>query len=365
MINIKKIGLVFCCIILMLASGCDFKDIDRRRFIVAIGLELGSDKNKIKVSCKSALPFEKGAAAPEKKYVLYTAETDSISEALRIIKTKAAFEPDYGHMKMVILSQEFAEKHGLKDTVDFFVRRRDMQNIAWFAIGRPSIKEFLDFQPEGEMIAGNYLFLKFGQGVESPYAYKKTTAEMYTDIMTSGFTPTCPIVRVEKPFFVLENTAIFSKDKIAMELTRDETMIFNILDDQINDAYIKIYPKDNETPVGISLNRISRKIDIVLEEDGVVCNVEVKGGGVIEETYLNDHDLKMFGELTSKEIKKNVEGLLNKLKEKNLDPLLIQKKYWMKKRDYNFSEAWLIDIYPKMKFKVNVDVDVNTTGSLK
>lgn len=85
-------------------TGCNFKDIDRRIFVVAIGIDPGRKEGTFKVSLKLAIPQGDVTKIDEKMQIL-TEESDSISEALRRMKSKVEKELDYVHCKSVILGK--------------------------------------------------------------------------------------------------------------------------------------------------------------------------------------------------------------------------------------------------------------------
>ncbi|MFD1903524.1 hypothetical protein ACFSQ7_04275 [Paenibacillus rhizoplanae] len=119
----------------VLISGCNYKDIDRRIFVVAIGIDPGKAEGTFKVSLKLAIPQGDVTKIDEKMQIL-TEESESISEALRRMKSKVEKELDYVHCKSVVLGEKIAAKD-IRHVVDWAVRRRDIQLIINFAVGRP------------------------------------------------------------------------------------------------------------------------------------------------------------------------------------------------------------------------------------
>jgi spore germination protein KC len=80
----KNLFVMLSCLVL---SACGFKDIDKRFFVVSIGVDAAKDHTKkYLVSLKFAVPGPSKDSPNE--YQIVTQEADSISEAVRIIKTK-------------------------------------------------------------------------------------------------------------------------------------------------------------------------------------------------------------------------------------------------------------------------------------
>lgn len=61
-------------------TSCDFKDIDRRTFVVALGIDSGDQQKQMKVIIKIAIPTSiggrSGGEENQRNYQLFTVETD-------------------------------------------------------------------------------------------------------------------------------------------------------------------------------------------------------------------------------------------------------------------------------------------------
>lgn len=89
--------------------------------------------------------------------------------------------------------------------------------------------------------------------------------------------------------------------------------------------------------------------------------------GVLEEAYKkeNEHDLTWYEERTSEFIKEEVLVLLEKMKKEHVDPLGFGLYY--RSRHWNNETKWddWQEIYPILKFKVNVDVNIKSAGLIE
>lgn len=188
------------CLLLLLmcmtVTGCNFKDIDRRIFVVAIGIDPGKVEGTFKVSLKLAIPQGDVTKIDEKMQIL-TEESESISEALRRMKSKVEKELDYVHCKSLILGEQIAAKD-IRHVMDWAVRRRDIQLILNFAIGRPGALEVLQVKPPSERIPSNSLILAMnGQGTESPFISRVFSYQLMRSIYENGIDPILPIIEAQ------------------------------------------------------------------------------------------------------------------------------------------------------------------------
>lgn len=193
-----KKGAVFLLLLLvcMTVTGCNFKDIDRRIFVVAIGIDPGKVEGTFKVSLKLAIPQGDVTKIDEKMQIL-TEESESISEALRRMKSKVEKELDYVHCKSLILGEQIAAKD-IRHVTDWAVRRRDIQLILNFAVGRPGALEVLQVKPPSERIPSNSLILAMsGQGTESPFISSVYSYQLMRSIYENGIDPILPIIEAQ------------------------------------------------------------------------------------------------------------------------------------------------------------------------
>ncbi|WP_160673407.1 Ger(x)C family spore germination C-terminal domain-containing protein [Clostridium sp. C8-1-8] len=337
--------------------GCDYKDIDRRIFIVAIGIDSINEKGDVKLTIKGAIPSNTKVKSSDLNYKLVEVEADSIGAALRKVKQKLALEPDYSHMKILILGKSFfnQSQDNLRHIAAFFITRRDFQNLMWVTAANPSAKEILDTQSVTETYAGADLFLRFGQGVDSPYTYKKKLSELYTQLNTPGLTTSMPVFELQNDGIQENELAILSKhNRLSMLLKNEQVKMFNILaNNKTNSAFIYV-PTDGNKILGFNLRSSNTKYSFTKQSDLTICNVNVKLKLLVEEGTEYNIDRQEALEIIENELKCKITYLLEKFRFENVDPLNLQLNYWQYNPSYSLSDEWLSEILPKVQFKVSV-----------
>lgn len=267
-----RAGMLLLCMVLAITmTGCNFKDIDRRIFVVAIGVDSGQVEGKFKVSLKLAIPQGDVTKIDEKMQIL-TEESDSISEALRRMKSKVEKELDYVHCKSVILGEGLAARD-IRHVTDWAVRRRDIQLILNFAVGRPDALAVLMVKPPSERIPSNSLILAMsGQGTESPFISSVYSYQLMRNIYEVGIDPILPIIEAQKKDqFLINKIALFDKNKIQLVLTPDETRLFNLLSRpdlrtnlpaHLGNGMYQYYTESSSPATGSSLRRRENRISV-------------------------------------------------------------------------------------------------------
>lgn len=352
---------------------CDYKDIDRRIFIVALGIDYNdTNSEELIFSFKAALTTgNNGSGAAEagsgKDYHIYEVKADSLANAFREVKSLTSLEPDYSHMKIIVLGEKFVENHSINSIIDFFVRRRDFQVIAYNAVAFPTAKEVLSISPSDEYLPGNSLFMKFGQGSESPYKYTAKLFQMYDRLITPGSTPFCSVIDKKDMELDVKRIALFQDGKLKLILEQDETKVLNILNNTSHPSSLRYNYRGALNPVGLGLNKSKTKIKLrkVTGSHNIVFDVDIKISANLEEVGIQDFNIKDLESAVNSYVDEKVLTLLEKLKENQVDPLQLQRIYWSKTPSYDLSNKWFTNQYSKVQFNVNTKVKIESSGLLK
>ncbi|MCA0755316.1 hypothetical protein KP806_09660 [Paenibacillus sp. N4] len=254
-------------LLVALLGGCGFKDIDKRFFVVALGIDLtDNEKKPYRITLQLAVPspkIEPGASMHQ----IETIDAESISEGVRMLKAYVDKELDFGHCKVFLLGEKLA-RSGYEDVLQFMSRRRDIQSVADIAIGRPDAESLLKIKPVSERYPGNTLFLSFGSdGTESSYTYVESLSDFSRRAGEEGLDPILPVVmKDKKDSFIMNRTALLNKKKVKLILSPSESQLFN----QIASDFVKSSMHGNfeGMPLVVSITEIhSRYRFVKLEGD--------------------------------------------------------------------------------------------------
>jgi spore germination protein KC len=352
-------------------TGCSFKDVEKRLFIVAIGIDIGDSEDEIRITLKAAIPGGDQAGESgviginrERNYELHSGTGESIGSILRKLKTEMALEPDYTHMKILLIGKEYARQNSINDIIDYFTRRQDIPNITWVALGLPSAKAILDIAPLGEASAGSHLFLKFGQGVEAQHIHRMKLHEYFTDINTPGVSPSCPVIEIEEGNLLINKAAVFDQGKLALLLSTEETKVFNMLYRELETGFFQII--EDGTLLGLEIIKSRSKTRTMYTKDKLpLYEIDIKLKTILEETDSIQEDFSSLERRFERNLSLRAEQLLQTFQEENVDPLGIGVKYWASDLNYELTEEWNRELYQRIRFNVKTSMDIVHTDVLK
>ncbi|MFC4776405.1 Ger(x)C family spore germination C-terminal domain-containing protein [Paenibacillus sp. GCM10023252] len=348
----------------LLLTSCGFKDIDKRFFVVALGIDRTDNEQKpYRLTLRLAIPssmVEPGEAKAE----VETINTSSIAEGLRMMKSHVDKELDFGHCKIFMLGERLTSED-YRDTLQWMSRRRDIQSVADIAIGRPAAEPVLEIMPQSERYPGNALFLSFGSdGTESSFTYVTSLSELIRRSEENGLDPILPIVTEDKNTYTINRAALLDKKQSKLVLLPSETELFIQLTGSKTKSSTNGMFEGTRLVVGI--NQLSTRFKIEKRNGTPVIVFHVSMKVILEDAPRGLYDKhwgpierKLAGEYAEQSI-----ALLRKIQKAGVDPFGFGLRYRAMHPGNGAWEEWK-RIYPEADFEVKAKFKIEGTGLIK
>ncbi|GAA0136637.1 hypothetical protein YSY43_34780 [Paenibacillus sp. YSY-4.3] len=388
----KNLSLVFLlCTMSLLLTGCLFKDVDRRAFVLGFGIDSvqteeeggqggerggegegskgkGKGKHLVEVSLKLAIP-EGDPTKRDQQAIVISQISSSIPEAVRMMKSKVDKELDFSHCKTLLFGEGYA-RDDISEMIDWMVRRRDIQLIAYNGVARPTAKEVLGVRPKSERVPAYYLILSLGkEGTESPFIVSTFSYNLRRHLTEQGLDPILPIVEKEGEDTLLINKAVLlDNHRIRAELTPDETRLFNLLTQRQLRTSFNVEMDGNIYSYNMETNR--SKFKLTKSNKGkMVVQYKVGGRAVLEDNTkaveTTGPILRAVSKAASEKWEQDIKQLLVKVHGTGLDPF----GWGLRYSAMNWNNATEIEewkrIYPELEFSVKADVQVKFSGMIR
>ncbi|RTE04431.1 Ger(x)C family spore germination protein [Paenibacillus whitsoniae] len=342
----------------LLLGGCGFKDIDKRFFVVAMGIDLSDNKDKpYDVTLRLAVPASKVGEGLAESQIEHQ-EAQSIAEAVRNLKAHVDKEIDFGHCRVFLFGDKLVKTH-LQESLNWLARRRDIQLISYVAVAEPTAGKLLHGNPTTERLAGNSFFLTFGkEGTVSPFTVTSFLFDCFRRFKEKGMDPVIPIVRYDGDSYVVEKLSLLDKFHEKLVLTPEETQLFNMSANEYKKSGIPIDYQGQRLALYVS--NISSKINITHDTIPTV-KFSMNISGMVEQGVLRLDPQEVERKL-SQHVSESLEKLLAKIQDAGVDPygfgLHYLAQYFGKESDW---KHWQ-EVYPEVKFQVNTSVKITNTG---
>lgn len=366
---------VFLCIFViqltLINCGCTNKEINKRLFVAAIGIDKDKNNKELFMVTLTAVILEKQST----QYNNYKAEARTIAAAIEMLKAQVSREIDFSYTKVILFGKSMAEED-LTAALDWMMRVNDIETIAYTAICNPDSNSILEKRVQLQnknqksLLTNNSLLLALDNtGTSTNYITQVYLFDFYRRMSERGLDPFLPIIRIKEDHFEIDQLALFEKGnklRIKTILSPEETQIFNMISKDKHNLNLYISSSVRNFVIRIQNVRHNYSINSF---DGTEpeINYNIKITGVIAESTnsLNPIDLKTCEELTSEEIKSNIIRLLKKLRAENIDPIGFGLRY--RSRNWNNLTKWedWQGFYPNIDVKVNVIVNLKSTGLIR
>ncbi|PWK05400.1 Ger(x)C family spore germination protein [Tumebacillus permanentifrigoris] len=355
----------------LVLSGCEFKDIDKRFFITAIGIDKPEDSGKkYRVTLKIAIPKGQLQMGQE-DYMSLSLDSDSISDAIQKLKARVDKEFDFGHTRVLVIGKSLAEED-YRDPLDWFTRQRFIQRISWCVIGKPTAEKLLDSKQKSERMPANALILAFGgQGVESQYIVSQYLFQLFRKSNDPGENPVVPIASPETSknsmYYTIDSVGVLDDTHLALVLTPDETRYYNVLSGIVNKSDYNIKMPNNTFAIHADQVKVKRKIS---DGENPTITVTLNFDGLVEEgehgLQVTPQILEQIKQAAEKKLTTEMTTLLNKLQAKQVDPIgfgsLYRATHW---QDMEVEVKTWEQLYKRAQFKVNVTINLRATGTIQ
>ncbi|WP_428911199.1 Ger(x)C family spore germination protein [Niallia sp. Krafla_26] len=353
----------------LLQSGCGFKDIDKRLFVMAIGIDASEKQEDMyKVTLKIALPSGSLKEASGDMYTYLTQESTKVTDAIRMLKTHVDKEFDFGHLKTIVIGEKLLS-HDISNIIDSFLRRRDFQRISWLAAGRPTAEKVLKTEPKSEMAASVALFNIFSDtGVDTPYAIDTYIFDIRRRMLENGIDPVIPVIETdEENTRFMVNKSIILKDHVAeLQLSHRKTKLLNILRNELDK--LELFIEKDGSEYMISVDDANTKFKVLTGNKIPVIKVNIDMAGIVEESdrSIEPKRLDILSKHTSDEVGEWIKELLVEFQENKLDPVGFGLRYRATRLNHkDLFKEWEDELYPNAKFDVNVNIGIKSTGVIE
>ncbi|MBO7748415.1 Ger(x)C family spore germination protein [Paenibacillus sp. MWE-103] len=346
-------------------SGCGFRDIDKRFFVVAMGID-PTDKGAkgYKITLRLAVPSPKVEPGAGKNEFL-TMDATSIAEAVRLLKSHVDKELDFGHCKVFVIGEQLARRD-YTEILRWLSRRRDVQSIAFMSVGQPDAKTIVEVEPKTERYPGNTLFLMFGKdGTQSSYLVPIYMFDFIRRHEEHGLDPILPVIRADDSGYAITRIALLNKTKLVDIVSPAETETYSQIRYQDSKSTVAAV-KDGVTMV-INVDNIASHYKFANVNGEQVLQLRLNVSGIFEEAPIG-----VYGEnwtelegIFNAQIAAEIKKFLKKAQRDEVDPFGFGLRY--RATHAGTEQTWRDwqRIYPQLKFDVKVKVKIEGTGLVK
>lgn len=381
----NKIILLFVC--LLMVCGCsNYRELDDLAIITAIAIDKAEDENyELSFLIANSPKAQTSSKEGEAKTTVFSGKGKTLTEAANSVDSKSPKTLYYGHINVVVISEEIA-REGFLNIADWLLRSPETRKQFYLMQSKDDdAKDVLKIvEPLEAMPSQSITSL-----IESNIASQSiTTTISYSPfiekVLAQGYDPILPSVSIsgkvskgsseknlEKTeptsYLKLDDTAIFREDKFVGYVGRKDSQAINVLNDSVQELKIDFKYEGND--VVFTSNNIKTSTKLVSPNH---FKINVKGSGFVSEV---NGKVSLEKVSTVHKLEKDLEKSLKKQLNKTLSKLqndfkcdvfgFGNKIYGKYPKKWNEIEnEWNDKYYPKLKVDISTDLTIESSGSL-
>ena len=376
----RRLMLVFLCICML--TGCiETHVLERLSIMVAIGYD-GLEDDKIRVTANFL------ESQPDAKEHNRTATVDSYtSKGARIkLNEQLPFKVATGQVRSVLFDKKMIDYKMLNE-IDVLSRDPTYGDVIYIALVDGTAEELLSHPYKNIPNVGMFLNSLFEHNMKYSWL-PSTTLHEFTRCRNREMAElVVPIIKLDKDEIKITGLALFNEDRLAGEATPNEAYYIKALttgakeylyeslikSEELKQSAMKPYFKYELTKTNVKfifeILRSNASIHLVNPESKEF-NVDVKIDidiHEISERYLFDKPgaKDALKEQLDRELTKDLQTLLDRLRELNTDSIGFGEYYRSKVRHSDAASKLWEKEFPNTKLNAHVSIDIVRTGTLE
>lgn len=336
-------------LIVLVFSGLDnLREIPDLAIVKAIGLDL-TEEGEYKAT---VIVLDSTGEDEKNNGIIYEAVGESVQEAIRHIVDESPKKLYLAHMETLILSEQIAREK-FENTLDFFIRDNEGSNEFFLFIANGcEAHEVIEVLNEEK--------IDMNETLRSSATYRgnsntETLNDIIKNIMRPGKDISVNSCTINNDLIKIMDMAYFKGWEMQGFLEDQESIIYNMLDNNLENALVTIGTEDDLIVSEIASSKSNIKLD---KEDNAI-KIKIKINANISETGKNifirtSEDTDEIERKLAEKIKTTVDEFIQKSKnEYNSDLIGIGNLLYRKKSELFNDENYLANT------NVNVEVEVS------
>ncbi len=370
----KKIIIVL--IMALLFTGCyNYKELNEIAIVSSISIDKDNDEYLVSAQVMNAKQEEE---SENSQVIVYTSKGKTINEALRNMTMKSSRRLYSGHLSKLVISEEIA-KEGIVNVLDLFQRLTEVRNEFTITIAKDiKAADVIKIMTAPESVPAEYVKTSIQSAdLTSALTYSTKLDEFLSLYLKKGIDPVIAVVEVKNyekkgtttdnnattdPIskIILGNIAVTENGKFEKYLTKNETIGYNFIRNQVQEMIIPV-KCDDKYYSSISVLNNNTKTNSKKINGKYKININVKTKAIITEYNCNknltdDSTIKELEKATKKKIKKYINDAIKVQNNTNGKFLGFERTIYLDYPNYN-NEDYDINI--------NVKLDLTRKGEIR
>lgn len=366
-------------------TGCwDRMELPERAFVMGAALD-ADDSGRFVLTVQVYKPSQSVGPQGSKSgnsFVNIRTVDNSLTEAIRDIPIHLGRKAQWSHMRIILIGEELARKHGLKETLDFFYRDHEPRLTTTLTVTEGKAADYLEVKPLIERTVSQQLF----QSQKSTAANSSKAPGM--NLYRLALQLKGQVGDAYIPYMYMDGSGMSNEPNAAGAAMVKKGVMVDVLPPNLVEGLLMLLneykggiieiecPSDKKKQgkaafdykESVEAQRLTSKIEPKPKGDHLDVDIRLHLRAAVTElrcTQLDTMDKeRKFADRIANEITGIVEELVDRLKKEKVDVLDIGNRIYTKNPALwkRWKDDW-DDIFASARFHVKTEVEIINTGT--
>lgn len=345
----KKTLLIFALILTILItffSAYDVRGVEDLSYVIALGIDKSDSKDEpYSLTIQTAKPDSSESGGTKIKTDIQTVDCNSFNLGLSMLNLENEKTLNLSHCTAIIISEDLA-KDGIETIINTIANNIELRPTCNILISKEKTSEFLEVASNIEDISSKFYNSFINSAKTTSYITTCEFSKFYSNLNYDIQEPVALYSYIKDDSIETLGLAVFKDYKMIGRLSGLETICYNLLTNNFEQATIEVYNYQNPgLPIAINIEKLNNtKIKVKLEDNipKIECNVSVESKIL---TANKNYDF------STQENLKQLEAEINLFLEKSISDFLYKTS-----REYN-SDIIGFEGYFKKNFLTQDEID--------
>lgn len=279
----KKTLLIFALILTILItflSAYDVRGVEDLSYVIALGIDKSDSKDEpYSLTIQTAKPDSSESGGTKIKTDIQTVDCNSFNLGLSMLNLENEKTLNLSHCTAIIISEDLA-KDGIENIINTITNNIEIRPTCNILISKEKTSEFLEVASNIEDISSKFYNSFINSAKTTSYITTCEFSKFYSNLNYDIQEPVALYSYIKDDSIETLGLAVFKDYKMIGRLSGLETICYNLLTNNFEQATIEVYNYQNPgLPIAINIEKLNNtKIKVKLEDNipKIECNVSVE-----------------------------------------------------------------------------------------
>lgn len=279
----KKTLLIFALILTILItffSAYDVRGVEDLSYVIALGIDKSDSKDEpYSLTIQTAKPDSSESGGTKIKTDIQTVDCNSFNLGLSMLNLENEKTLNLSHCTAIIISEDLA-KDGIETIINTITNNIELRPTCNILISKEKTSEFLEVASNIEDISSKFYNSFINSAKTTSYITTCEFSKFYSNLNYDIQEPVALYSYIKDDSIETLGLAVFKDYKMIGRLSGLETICYNLLTNNFEQATIEVYNYQNPgLPIAINIEKSNNtKIKVKLEDNipKIECNVSVE-----------------------------------------------------------------------------------------